>query len=85
MDKQNIELSKYAQGLDLLVRTRYTQKISVIGLDPYLKQPALQKLDSECLPPVDALNVVSFLVLQTSFYTKNNLTIIKAWMHIIKF
>ena len=30
-----------------------------------------EKLSTECLPPVEAADLVSYLVLETSFYTKD--------------
>lgn len=43
-------------------------KRSVIGMDPLLVP--LQKYTPECLPPVEACDILSYLVLETSFYTK---------------
>ena len=92
MENKNIklDLSTYAQDLDLVVRTRYIQKISVIGIDPYQSQfnklDLDSQLDSKCLPPIDALNVVSFLVLETSFYTKkqfNNFKSLDAYNQVV--
>ena len=62
-------LSEYAKQLDLHVRKRHLQKISVIGIDPVLIPE--EKLEPECLPPVEAADLLSFLVLETSCYTKD--------------
>jgi hypothetical protein len=56
------------QSLDPLVKKRYTEKISVIGIDPVLIPE--ENLTAECFPPVEATDLVSYLVLDTSFYTK---------------
>ena len=61
------QLSDYGKRLDLHVRKRYIEKISVIGIDPVLIPEA--KFDPECLPPVEAADLLSFLVLETSYYT----------------
>ena len=53
-------LSEYAKQLDLYVRKRYLQKISVIGIDLVLIPE--EKLEPECLPPVEAADLLSFLV-----------------------
>ena len=29
-----------------------------------------QQFDTECLPPIEAMDLLSYLVLETSFYTK---------------
>ena len=42
-------------------------KISSIRIDPFLIPT--QKLQAECLPPVEACDLLSYLVLDTSYYT----------------
>ena len=64
-----IPLSNYAKSLASVVQKRYIDKISCIGVDPLLIPD--EKLSTECLPPVEAVDLVSYLVLQTSFYTKD--------------
>ena len=64
-----IPLSEYANSLESHVRKRYIEKISVIGVDPLFIPE--EKLTTECLPPVEAADLVSFLVLETSFYTRD--------------
>ncbi|XP_022807132.1 uncharacterized protein LOC111344187 isoform X1 [Stylophora pistillata] len=64
-----IPLSEYAKSLDSAVRKRYIEKISVIGIDPLFIPE--EKLSTECLPRVEPLDLVSYLVLETSFYTKD--------------
>ena len=54
------QLSDYGEKLDLHVRKHYIEKISVIGIDPVLIPEV--KLDPECLPPVEADDLLSFLV-----------------------
>ena len=62
-------LSSYAEKLEGIDKRRYIDKISVIGMDP-LEIP-LQKFATECrLPPVEACDILLYLVLETSFYTK---------------
>ena len=62
-------LSAYANSLESSIKKRYVEKISVIGMDPLLVP--LQKNTPECLPPVEACDILSYLVLETSFYTKD--------------
>ena len=62
-------LSAYADSLESNVKKRYVEKISVIGLDPLLVP--LQKFTTECFPPVEACDICTYLVLDTSFYSKD--------------
>ena len=62
------QLSEYANTLDPLVKKRYMQKIACIGVDPFLI--SCQKYYAECLPPTESIDLVSYLVLETSHYNK---------------
>ena len=62
-------LSRYADSLENRTKKRYIEKISVIGIDPSVIPQ--QKYISECLPPVEACDLLSYLVLETSFYMKD--------------
>ena len=73
MDREDIQLSDYAARLENLVKLRYIEKISAIDIDPFLLPP--NSLDPVCLPPVESFDVVSFLVLENSFYTKETFKI----------
>ena len=68
MDRKDIQLSEYANQLEHLVKLRYIQKISVIDCDPFLVSP--DSFDPNCLPSIEAVDLVSFLVLEQSFYSK---------------
>lgn len=60
-------LSSYARGLSGPAMTRYRDKISLIcGYDPMLGVPRGAEV---VVPPVDASDLVSYLVLETSFYS----------------
>ena len=59
-------LSEYAKSLESRVKERYSQKISVIGVDPV--NITAEQFSPECLPPVVS-DLLSYLVLETSFYT----------------
>ena len=59
----------YADSLVSSIKKRYIEQISMIGMDPLLFP--LQKYTSVCLPPVEACDLLSYLVLETSFYTKD--------------
>ena len=61
-------LSEYAKGLETRFKRRYLQKVSLVGVDP-ASIPSDQ-FDPECLPSIEATDLVSYLVLDTSYYTK---------------
>ena len=69
-------LSEYAKSLESRVKERYTQKISVIGVDP-ASIPA-EQFSPECLPPVEVSDLLSYLVLETSFYTNKQFKAFKS-------
>ena len=60
-------LSDYVENLPTDVKSRYIKKISDIQIDPLLI-PA-SKLSLECIPLVECIDLLSYLVLDTSFYT----------------
>ncbi|PFX23571.1 hypothetical protein AWC38_SpisGene11862 [Stylophora pistillata] len=68
-------LSEYAESLESW-KERCLQKISVIGVDP-ASIPA-EKFSPKCLPPVEASDLLSYLVLETSFYTKKQFKAFKS-------
>ena len=61
-------LSDYAESLPSNAKAWYKEKLDVIGgIDPF--QPGNVSKSQDCLPNVDASDLVSYLVLQTSFIT----------------
>ena len=63
-------LSSYARELPDQAKRRYQQKIQLIGsLDPFLLSTASGLASRADLPPVEASDIVAYLVLQTSFVT----------------
>lgn len=69
MRLQNLTISAYAASLESSIKKRYIEKISVIRMDPLLFP--VQKYTSECLPSVEVCDLLSYLVLKTSFYTND--------------
>ena len=65
----SIPISDYAKKLDTNVKRRYFDKINCIGIDPVLIPE--KSFDPDCLPPVESADILSYLVLETSFYTKD--------------
>ena len=70
MENARNKLSKYAEELKEEAKSRYRQKISFIGgVDPFLSGFSCNLSESESCPPVDSCDLLSYLVLKTSFLT----------------
>ncbi|XP_068743620.1 uncharacterized protein [Montipora capricornis] len=67
-EKACIPLSDYANKLEPKVKKRYLEKISPIGIDPVLIEG--KNFQPDCLPPVESTDLLFYLVLETSYYTK---------------
>ena len=69
---EKFTLSEYAKGLAEQPRRRYEEKLRLISrLDPFLL-PSMGSTNVAApanLPPVEASDIVAYLVLQTSFLT----------------
>ena len=84
MTDQPIWLGDYAKCLDSKVEERYREKISPIGTDPFII--SYKTFDPECLPPVESVNLVSYLVLETSHYLQEQfkaLRSLQAYNHMV--
>ena len=57
-------LPDYVKGL----KERYLAKISVIVVDP--ASIPIEQFNRECLPPMEVLDLLGYLVLETSHYTR---------------
>ena len=69
--------SVYFEGLSEVVKARYMEKISLInGIDPFGKVVGGEAFSG--IVPVDTCDLVSYLVLQTSFMTSEQFTSYKA-------
>jgi len=63
-------LSSYGTGLSPEAKARYVEKLSLIGgVDPFLGGVIPGAEVTTVFPPLDASDVVSYLVLKTSFLT----------------
>ena len=69
-------LSDYIKALESHVKSRYLQKISVVGMDP--ASLPCKKFEPECLPPTKSTDLLSYLVLETSYYTKQQFKAFKS-------
>lgn len=61
-------MSVYANKLEEKVKKRYVEKISAIGIDPVLIEG--KNFEPDRLPPVESTDLLVYLVLETSYYTK---------------
>ena len=66
-----IPLSDSTKRLDGQVRERYLKKILTTGIDPALIVG--KPFEPDCLPPVDWIDLLCYLVRETSFYTQKQL------------
>ena len=84
MTNPNFIFSAYGDSLQGNTKRRYIEKISVIGLNPFLIPQ--EKCTPECLPPVESCDLLSYLVLDMSFYTKEqfkNFRSLFAYSHMV--
>ena len=69
-------LSSYAKSLESHVKERYLKKISVVGVDPVAI--LTEQFSPEYLPPIEVLDLLSYLVLETSYYTNKQFKAFKS-------
>lgn len=64
---QPTKLKDYSESLDSKVKERYREKISPIGNDSLIiPDKNLERIFSKCLQPVESVDLVSYLVLETN-------------------
>ena len=70
--ESSISLSEYTSKPEEHVKQRYLQKMSSIGVDPALIEGKLthRTRQPDCLPPVKSIDLLFYLVLETSFYAQ---------------
>ena len=69
-------LSDYAKNLGKNVKSRYLEKISLVRIDP--ATPIGANLDPEWFPLIEATDLLCYLVMDTSFYTKEQFKAFKS-------
>ena len=69
-------LSEYAKALEGRVNERYLQKISAIGVAP--ASIPTDQFSPECFSPVEISDLLSYLVLETSYYTNQQFQAFKS-------
>ena len=75
-DIRNILLSDYVRRLESHVKQRYLEKISLVRINPATLIDA--ELDPQCLPPIEATDLLCYLVINTSYYTKKQFKAFKS-------
>ena len=60
--------SAYGDSLEGHIKRQYTEKRSVSGLHPFIL--SAREMHPKSLPPVESCDLMSYLVLNTSFYTE---------------
>ena len=63
----------------MITRGKYKQKISrYVGHDPYLRKKTDVSNELKDLPAIEAVDISNYLVLQTSFYSKQQMKAYKS-------
>ena len=71
-------LSVYAKGLPQESRKRYEEKLRLIScLDPFLL-PDISVVARSNLPPVEASDILAYLVLQLALLQRNNSRLVRS-------
>ena len=77
--EETAEVSPYCTNLDHVARERYKQLImKYIGRDPYLMKTSEFSTEPQDLPTIEAVDITNYLVLQTSYYTKQQMKAYKS-------
>ena len=74
----NIQYSDYFVGLEGPAKSRYQEKVTVCGFDPYALRKSDFSENIELLPKVQYPDIVNYLVLQTSWATKTQMKAYKS-------
>ena len=71
--------SSYCADLDPVSRNRYKQLINRYGgRDPYLMKMSEFSAETKDLPAIEAIDIANYLILQTSYYTKQQMKAYKS-------
>ncbi|XP_062288031.1 uncharacterized protein LOC133993176 [Scomber scombrus] len=74
-----MEESRYCESLDPISKERYREKIiKYVGCDPYMMKKSDFSTDLNDLPAIEAVDITNYLVLQTSFYSKEQMKAYKS-------
>ena len=79
----NVQYSDYFVGLEGPAKSRYQEKVTVCGFDPYALRKSDFSENIELLPKVQYPDIVNYLLLQTSWATKTQMRPANRWTHTI--
>ena len=74
----DIQLSEYYSTLEVSEKTRYKEKVTMCGFDPYFLKSSEFSEDFAALPPVEYPDIVNYLVLQTSWLNSSQMKAYKS-------
>ncbi|XP_059426209.1 uncharacterized protein LOC132160583 [Carassius carassius] len=77
--EETVAESQYCTDLDPVSRHRYKELINrYVGRDPYLMKMSEFSVELKDLPTVEAVDITNYLVLQTSYYTRQQMKAYKS-------
>ncbi|CAL8302787.1 unnamed protein product [Arctogadus glacialis] len=77
--EETVPESPYCRDLEPVSRIRYKQLVSkYVGSDPYLMKMSEFSGEYKDLPTIEAVDITNYLVLQTSYYTKQQMKAYKS-------
>ncbi|XP_057708134.1 uncharacterized protein LOC130926863 [Corythoichthys intestinalis] len=77
--EETVAESQYCKDLDPISKQRYTKLISkYVGSDPYVMKMSEFSTELRDLPAVEAVDITNYLVLQTSYYTRQQMKAYKS-------
>ncbi len=72
--EETVAESPYCMNLEPVSRNRYKELVNrYVGRDPFLMKMSEFSVELEDLPTVEAVDITNYLVLQTSYYTRQQM------------
>ncbi|XP_051966455.1 uncharacterized protein LOC127632032 [Xyrauchen texanus] len=77
--EETVAESPYCTNLEPVSRNRYKELVNAyVGRDPFLMKMSEFSVELEDLPTVEAVDITNYLVLQTSYYTRQQMKAYKS-------
>lgn len=77
--EETVAESPYCMNLEPVSRNRYKELVNrYVGRDPFLMKMSEFSVELEDLPTVEAVDITNYLVLQTSYYTRQQMKAYKS-------
>ncbi len=78
--EETVAESPYCMNLEPVSRNRYKELVNrYVGRDPFLMKMSEFSVELEDLPTVEAVDITNYLVVQTSYYTRQQMKAYKVW------